>query len=53
MGRQIHFYMLPEDRNAFLRVVEERDSTAVVVRDSDSAEVKPVADLDISDKTGH
>jgi hypothetical protein len=52
MGRQIHFYMLPEDQNTFLRVVQERDPIVVITRDSDSAEVKPAADLGVSpDKT--
>jgi hypothetical protein len=44
MGRQIHFYMLPEDQNAFLRVIQERDPIVVVTRDSDSAEVQPAPD---------
>jgi hypothetical protein len=44
--------MLPEDQNAFLRVVQQRDSTVVVVRDSDSAEIIPLASSGISpDKT--
>lgn len=51
MGRQIHFHMLPEDRNAFLRVVQERDPVVVVARSSESAEVRPISDSDIgSDK---
>lgn len=48
MGRQIHFHMLPEDQNAFLRFVQERDSVVIAVRDSDSAEVQPITDLDSS-----
>ncbi len=51
MGRQIHFYMLPEDRDAFLHFVRERDSVAVIVRDSDSAEVEFAAARHNSDKT--
>ena len=47
MGRQIRFYMLPEDRNAFLRFVQERDPVVVIARDSDSAEIQPTVDLDI------
>jgi len=39
--------MLPTDQNAFLRHVRERDPVVVAVRDSDSAEVQPAADLDI------
>lgn len=48
MGRQIHFHMLPEDRNAFLRFVQERDPVVIAVRDSDSAEVQSITDLDSS-----
>lgn len=52
MGRQIHFHMLPEDQNAFLRFLQERDPVVVIARDSDSAEIQPIADLDIGrDKT--
>jgi hypothetical protein len=52
MGRQTDFYMMPEDWNAFLCFVQEQDSTVVVVRDSDSAQVEPVAERDIGpDKT--
>jgi hypothetical protein len=44
--------MLPEDRNAFLRIVEQRDPVAVIARDSDSAEIQPTADNDLGpDKT--
>lgn len=51
MGRQIHFYMLAEDQNAFLRVVQERDPVVIIARDSDSAEVQ-LADPDTGpDKT--
>lgn len=46
MGRQIQFYMQPEDRDEFLRLVQERDSVVVTVRDSDSAAIKPIVDLD-------
>jgi hypothetical protein len=47
MGRQIHFYMLPEDQNAFLRLVQERAPVVVTARDSDSAKVEPADDHDI------
>jgi hypothetical protein len=44
--------MLPDDRDAFLHFVQERDLVTVVARDSDSAEIQPIADLDIGrDKT--
>ncbi len=52
MGRQIHFHMLPDDQNAFLRFVQERAPILVIARDSDSAEVQPAADTDTGpDKT--
>lgn len=52
MGRQIHFHMLPDDQNAFLRLVRERDLISVIARDSDFAQVQLAADPDIgSDKT--
>jgi len=47
MGRQIHFHMLPNDQNAFLRFVQERGPIVVVARDSDSAEVQPATDSGI------
>ena len=51
MGRQIHFYMLPEDRASFLHLVQERDAVVVIARDSDSAEIQDATELDIgSDK---
>ena len=44
--------MLPEDRNAFLRFVQERDPVVVIDRSSDSAEALPISDPDVgSDKT--
>src|SRR6266550_3206213 len=49
MGRQIHFHILPEDRNAFLGFAQEHDPVAIVLRDADSSEVKPVADLNFGD----
>src|SRR4029079_6265662 len=52
MGRQIHFYMLPEDRKAFLRIVQEHGPISGIARDSDSAEVETASDHDIaSNKT--
>jgi hypothetical protein len=47
MGRQIHFYMLPEDRNAFLLFVQEGGSVVVISRDADSSKVRPLADIDV------
>jgi hypothetical protein len=49
MGRQIHFHMLPEDRNTFLRFARECGPVAIILRDADSSEVQPLADLDIGD----
>jgi len=51
MGRQIHFYMLPEDRSEFLRFIQEHDSAAVVLRDSDSSQVVPIGEDVGADKT--
>jgi hypothetical protein len=51
MGRQIHFYMLPEDRIEFLRVVQEHGSITGVLRDSDSPQVGPTAEDVGDDKT--
>ena len=51
MGRQIHFYMLPEDQSEFLNMVQEHNSTRTFVRDSDSAEVEPIAGEADPDKT--
>lgn len=50
MGRQIHFYTLPEDRRAFLRWLQEHDQIVATCRDSDSPHVEPLADLDDCDK---
>jgi hypothetical protein len=46
VGRQIHFYMLPEDQNAFLQSARERDPVEVVFRDGSSAKVQPIAVFD-------
>jgi hypothetical protein len=51
MGRQVHFHMLPEDQNAFLRFLQERDPVVVIARDSDSAEIQPADPTIGSDKT--
>ena len=44
MGKQICFYILPQDCQQFLRFVQGRDPVLVVDRDSDSARVAPVAE---------
>lgn len=49
MGRQIHFYMLPEDRSAFIHLTQAHDPVEVTLRGSDSPEVQPLADLDVGD----
>ena len=47
MGRQIHFYLLPEDRNRFLRYLQERDPVVIVSRDWHSREVEPLSSANI------
>lgn len=42
MGRQIIFHMLPPDRVAFLRFVQERDPVVVTEFTSDSADICPL-----------
>ena len=42
MGRQIHFHMLPNDRDEFLRFVQEDDSVAFVSKDGESSSVVPL-----------
>jgi hypothetical protein len=51
MGRQIQFYMLPEDRSEFLHMVQEQDSVAVILRDSDSSGIESVSEDVGADKT--
>jgi hypothetical protein len=48
MGRQIHFHLLSEDRDAFLGFAQEHDPVAIILRDADSAEVEFVTDLNIA-----
>src|SRR4051812_12489728 len=45
MGRQVMFYMLPEDQSAFLQHVQERAQVLVVARDADHAKVEPRSDV--------
>jgi hypothetical protein len=47
MGRQIHFYLTPEDRNAFFRYIQERDHVVIVPRDSHSREIEPLSTSNI------
>jgi len=42
MGRQIHFYMSPGDRHAFLSYVQKDDLVAVVSQRNDSPIVRPL-----------
>jgi hypothetical protein len=42
MGRQIHVYMMPDDREAFLRFVQKNDLVAVISEGSDSLIVRPL-----------
>jgi hypothetical protein len=48
MGRQIHFHILPDDCNALIGFAREHDPVAIILRDADSPEVKPVADLNVA-----
>src|SRR5437588_5851279 len=49
MGRQILFHMLPEDRNAFLKYVQEQGNVAVALRDTDAAKIEPITRFDGSE----
>lgn len=51
MGRQVHFHMLVEDQKEFLRVVQDRDSTVVTLRDFNSSQVAPIAEAVTTDRT--
>ena len=44
MGRQILFYMRPEDQTTFLRKVRASDPVVITLRDSDSADAGPAAE---------
>jgi len=46
MGRQIHVYMMPSDREAFLRFVQKKDPVAAISEGSDSPIVRPLEDRD-------
>jgi hypothetical protein len=50
MGRQIHFYMLSEDRSAFIRHIQERDPVVITLRESNSSEIQPLVDLNVGDE---
>jgi len=50
MGRQIQFYMLPEDRKAFFRFAQEDNAVVVTLRDSDTPNVQNLAGLNVGDK---
>jgi len=46
MGRQVHFHMLPEDQNAFLRFVKENDPVIVVATlDPETPDVHPIEEI--------
>jgi hypothetical protein len=49
MGRQIHFYMLPGDRDAFIRFVQKDELVAVISEGSDSPIVRPLEQGDVRD----
>jgi hypothetical protein len=44
MGRQIQLYMLPQDQQCLLDFLKQHRPTAIVLQDSDSAEVQDLAD---------
>src|SRR5215467_12798710 len=45
MGRQIQLNMLPSDADLLLSEIRSRAPVEVVIRDGDSADVKPLASL--------
>jgi hypothetical protein len=46
MGRQVHFHMLPEDQEAFLRFVKGNDPVDVVATlDPETPDVYPIEDI--------
>jgi hypothetical protein len=47
MGRQIHFYMLPSDRDVFLRFVQKDGLVAVIPEGSNSPIARPLEQGDI------
>jgi hypothetical protein len=49
MGRQIHFHMLPNDRDEFLRFVREADPVEFISKDGESSSVVPLP-MDAIDK---
>jgi hypothetical protein len=49
MGRQIHFHMLPEDRNAFLNYVQVQGNIPVALRDADTARIEHITRFDGSE----
>lgn len=51
MGRQIHFYMMPEDQRSFLQMVKQRDPVTVCFRDADSPDIREVSEDAISGRT--
>ena len=44
MGKQVQFHLLPDDLQAFLQFVQNRDPVIVTPRSSDIPEIKTVAD---------
>lgn len=47
MGRQVEFHALPDDVRRFLDFVQQRDPVMVILRSSDSPDIKTVADPSI------
>lgn len=48
MGRQVHFYMLPDDRDTFLRFVQNGGFVEIISQGSDSPIVRPLEKDDVS-----
>jgi hypothetical protein len=48
MGREIEFYMMAEDRDAFLDVARDGGPTVVIERDSNSEVMRPLQNADLN-----
>ncbi len=48
MGREIQFYMMAEDRDAFLDVARDVGSTVVIDRDSNSEVMRPLGNAELN-----
>jgi hypothetical protein len=48
MGRQIHFYMMSDDRDAFLNAIRDESSTVVIEKDSNSEVLRPLMSAELN-----